>query len=458
MGSIVVVSNRGPFRVSGTGARRKRVRAAGGLVTALLPVLRERGGTWVSAQETDHPLVVADQGESEPFDVAEVKIPKRQRDAFYGPFSNGVLWPLLHSMKATVPLGAAPWDAYDAANHAFAEVALKAGGSEGTYWVHDYHLMRVPGILRERAPGSRIGWFCHIPWPGPDLFSALPWRSEMLDGLLGADLLGFHTEEYAEQFLACIRRLTDHPVRGETIDVGERRVKVVVAPIGVPWDELQSLARSPGVERERSRIRRRIDHRAMILGVDRLDYTKGVPERLEAWARLLAKRPKLREGAVLVQVMVPSREAVKAYQDLKDEVDRLVGDINGRFALTGRVPLHYFYRSLNPEQLYAHYRAADVGLVTPLRDGMNLVAHEYCGSRVEEDGVLVLSEFAGAAHYLRSATIVNPHDVVGTAEALEEALRRPRLEQREPMQELRKQVAALDVHKWAAGYLGRLEG
>ena len=457
MEGIVVVSNRGPFRVSGTGARRKVVRAAGGLGTALLPVLRERGGTWVSAQETDHPLVV-EQGDAEPFALAEVTIPRRVRAAFYGPFSNGVLWPLLHSMPATVPLGSAPWEAYDAANRAFADKALAAGGGEGLYWVHDYHLMRVPGMLRERAPGSRIGWFCHIPWPGPDLFSALPWRAEMIEGLLGSDVLGFHTEEYAEQFLACVRRLSDHPVRGDEIDVDGRRVRVVVAPIGVPWDELATIARSPEVERERSRIRQRIDHRAMILGVDRLDYTKGVPERRAAGGRLLARRPTLRERAVLVQVMVPSREAVKAYRDLKNEVDRLVGDINGRYSLTGRVPIHYFYRSMNPTELYAHYRAADVGFVTPLRDGMNLVAHEYCASRVEEDGALVLSEFAGAAHYLRDALIVNPHDVIATADALETALRMPRMDQREHMMALRKQVAALDVHKWAAGYLGRLEG
>ena len=176
--------------MSGSGARRKVVRAAGGLVTALLPVLRERGGPWVSAQETDHPLVV-EQGEAEPFALAEVTIPRRIREAFYGPFSNGVLWPLLHSMPATVSLGSAPWESYDAANRAFADKALAAGGSEGLYWVHDYHLMRVPAMIRERAKGARIGWFCHIPWPGPDMFSALPWRAEMIQGLLGADVLAF---------------------------------------------------------------------------------------------------------------------------------------------------------------------------------------------------------------------------------------------------------------------------
>jgi trehalose 6-phosphate synthase/phosphatase len=451
---LVVVSNRGPYRLQGKGARRKLVKAAGGLVTALLPVLRERGGVWVSAQETDHPLVEEALPE-EVFDVHGVAVPKRE--AFYGPFSNGVLWPLLHSMQPTIPLADAPYDAYEAANRAFADACVDAGGPDDLYWIHDYHLQRVPGLLRERRPDARIGWFCHVPWPSPDFFSMLPWREAMLDGLLGADVLGFHTRAYADRFLACVAQLTPHTVEGDTVQIGPRTVRIIVAPIGIAWGDLQRLATSSEVSKAAQRIRERTDGRRLILGVDRLDYTKGVPNRLRAWARLLKRRPRLREGAIFVQLMVPSREAVLAYRDLKAEVDRLVGEINGDYSLTGRVPVHYFYRSLPPDQLYGHYLASEVAFITPLRDGMNLVAHEYCAARVDEGGALVLSEFAGAAQFLDGAMLVNPYDVAGTADVLEATLRMPAAQRRTRMKMLRERVKALDVHAWARGFLEALE-
>ena len=454
---LVVVSNRGPYRVKGSGARRHVVRAAGGLVTALDPMLRRRGGVWVSAQETDHPIVVDARGDEDRYDLAQVGMTRKLREAFYGPVSNGVLWPTLHSMPATVELGSAPWESYREANRAFAQASLESGDASSIYWIHDYHLMLVPMYLREKSPDARIGWFCHIPWPGPDLFAALPWRDEMLEGLLGADLIGFHTEGYARQFLACVAQLTDHEVDDFVIRHDGRTTRVVVAPIGVPFGEIQAHAESSEVRRRTREIRRLLYDRKMILGVDRLDYTKGVPERLRAFAKLLKRNPGIRRKVVLVQVMVPSREAVRAYRDLKDEVDRMVGDINGRYAVTGLVPVHYFYRSLSKDDLYAHYRAADVALVTPLRDGMNLVAHEYCASRLEETGALVLSEFAGSAHYMPDALLVNPHDVNQTMDALLTALRMPPEVQRERMRALRAVVKKLDVHGWAERYLQQLE-
>jgi len=455
---LVVVSNRGPYRVRGSGARKKLVRAAGGLVTALDPVLRARGGVWVSAQETDFPLVVEVEEEAG-YALGQVELEKKVRDEFYGPVSNGVLWPVLHSMPSTVDLWRVPFGSYERANDAFALAAIAEGGPDAVYWIHDYHLMQVPARIREREPGATIGWFCHIPWPGPDLFAALPWRDALLEGLLGADLLGFHTERYAVEFLRCVADLTEHEVdlEARTVRVGERTVRVLVAPIGVPFAELEALAGSDSVTERAREIERLTLGRKMILGVDRLDYTKGIPERLRAFERLLRKKPALRRKVLLVQVMVPSREAVKAYRELKDEVDRLVGRINGEFSETGRVPVHYYYRSLGPEELYAHYRAARVALVTPLRDGMNLVSHEYCASRLGEDGVLVLSEFAGASQYLEDALTVNPHDVEGTTDALVEALQMPRDEQQRRMRSLRTKVEELDVHRWAERYLEVLE-
>ena len=458
-GRLVVVANRGPLRVRGAGARRRVERAAGGLVTALHPVLRERGGVWVSAQETDHPMVVDQETTDLGYGLAQVELSRREQDNFYGRMSNAVLWPTLHSIPATIGLGTAPWASYERANHAFAEAALEAGGESPVFWVHDYHLLLVPQLLRASRPAARVGWFCHVPWPGPDLFAALPWRRKMLEGLLGADLLGFHTEGYKRNFLSCVEQLTDYRVNRDRglVRCGERTVRVIVAPIGVPWNEIQELASSDEVAARMGDLRDLIWDRKMILGVDRLDYTKGVPERLRAYDRLLTKVPSIRQKVVFVQIMVPSREAVRAYQELKDEVDRMVGDINGRFTVTGRVPVHYFYRSLAPAELYAHYRAANVALVTPLRDGMNLVAQEYVAARHDEAGALVLSEFAGAANYLQDALRVNPHDVTATMERLHAALRMPRKEQQERMRGLRESVKALDVHRWAAAYLRELE-
>ena len=342
---------------------------------------------------------------------------------------------------------------------AFADTALSTSSSGDLFWIQDYHLMLVPGILRSKRPKSRVGWFCHIPWPPPDTFSILPWREEILEGLLGADVLGFHLPEYAEHFRECVERFTGCRVgRNGTIQYRSRKVRTIAAPIGIPVDELQALAIDPDVGREVERIKQMMGNRKLILGVDRLDYTKGIPDRLAAFERLLKKDKAAAGKYALIQVMVPSRTDVKAYADLKEEIDRMVGDINGRFADTGCVPIHYLYRNLSQRALFAHYRAADVALVTPLRDGMNLVAHEYAAARTDDDGVLVLSEFAGAAKYLKGAMLVNPYDVESTASAIHRALTMRASEKKKRMRALRSAVMSLDVHRWAEQYLSALEG
>ncbi|MCC6876881.1 MAG: trehalose-6-phosphate synthase, partial [Sandaracinaceae bacterium] len=389
---LVVVSNRGPSRIVG----KRRVRAAGGLVAALDPVLRARGGVWVSAQATDYPQVVPVEEPHLPYELVDVHLPPRAQQDFYGAVSNAVLWPLLHSMAPTIRLHAAPFEAYQQANAAFAAATIAASRSRGTrFWIHDYHLMLVPERVRTLRRTARIGWFCHVPWPSPDLFRTLPWARQLLCGLLGADVLGFHTHGYAQNFLRCIEEILELEVdhASESVRVDGRRVRVLTAPIGVAFDDLQTLAASPPVAARAQRLREAVG-RAIVLGVDRLDHTKGIPERILAFERLLESERRARNRYVLVQVMVPSREAVRAYEELKNEIDRLVGDINGRFSTTGLIPIHYFYRNLELPDLVAHYRAADVALVTPRRDGMNLVAHEYAAARVDGDGVLVLSELA----------------------------------------------------------------
>ena len=451
---VVVVSNRGPFRREGG----RWVRSAGGLVAALHPVLCDRGGVWVSAKHAKDFETVEGEPEVE-YELASVRISRKLQHGFYMDVSNAILWPLLHSFPTTIPVSDAPWAPYLKANELFAETTLASSQPRDLVWVHDYHLMLVPGLLRKKRRRARIGWFCHVPWPPAELFGILPRRAELLEGLLGADLLGFHTKAYVDCFLDCVARFTDHQVdrpRG-TVKIGKRSVRVIAAPIGVPVERLLSLADSDDVNAECARIHEVIGGRKIVLGVDRLDYTKGIPERMRAFDRFLARNKKAREQVVFVQIMVPSRTDVRAYEELKNEIDQLVGDINGRYASTGVVPLQYFYRNFDQRALFAHYRAADVALVTPLRDGMNLVAHEYVISRVNDDGVLVLSEFAGAADFFDDALQVNPYDVDAIADALERALAMPAKEQRKRMRQLRAEVHELDVHRWADDFVRTLE-
>ncbi|MCB9707600.1 MAG: trehalose-6-phosphate synthase [Myxococcales bacterium] len=460
---LVIVSNRGPYAEKVVRGKRKRVRAPGGLVTALDPVLRRYGGVWVSAQEPSatRALGVADTSrrkvqpgdtlQPEAYEIAEVPLARSVQLGYYDGVSNAVLWPLLHSFPPTMRVGQAPWASYVQANHAFADVVVANSHASNLIWVHDFHLMLVPELVRARREKVRMGWFCHVPWPGPDLFGILPWREEILNGLLGADVLAFHTEGYARNFLDCIARFTEGRVESSknVIRLKNRRIRVDVAPIGVPVDEVQTLTASPSVTAQIEQIRSRVGGRKIVLGVDRLDYTKGIPERILGFEQFLRSDRSARNRYVYVQIMVPSRVDVEAYARLKAEIDRLVGDVNGRFSTVGRVAIHYLFRSLSQMSLYAHYRAADVALVTPLRDGMNLVAQEYVANRLDCDGVLVLSEFAGAAGYLKDAVIVNPYNITELAEALKTALTMPEREQRRRMRSLRTVVHKLDVHRWA---------
>ncbi|MEM9192335.1 MAG: trehalose-6-phosphate synthase [Myxococcota bacterium] len=455
---LVVVSNRGPLRAERRGKKRVWVRSAGGLVTALDPVLRARGGVWISAEEAeDHVAYV--EGAKLDYAAEPVKLKKDLQEGFYQGVSNAVLWPLLHSFPPTIRIGTAPWDTYVAANKAFAKAALKASRPKDLVWVHDYHLLLVPGMVREKRATARIGWFCHIPWPNPDLFGILPWRRQILEGLLGASVLGFHTDLYARNFLQCCEQFA-----GLTVDWDRRAIRVgdhwrhaVTAPIGTPVEHLEELSVDSEVQAQAAALQSSVGGRTIILGVDRLDYTKGIPERILAYEQFLKDAPAAVNNAVLVQVMVPSRTDVEAYAKLKAEVDRLVGSINGRYGKTGQVPIHYIYRNLDQRTLFAHYVAARVALVTPLRDGMNLVAHEYCLARGNDDGVLVLSEFAGAAESLTDAILVNPYDMRSTAEAIDYARRLELRTQRRRMRALRNAARKLDVHRWADSYLKLLE-
>ncbi|MFG0283989.1 MAG: trehalose-6-phosphate synthase, partial [Phycisphaerales bacterium JB039] len=345
---------------------------------------------------------------------------------------------------------------YHDVNERFAEAAASAAGPSSAIWVHDYHLQLAPAMLRARRPDLRIGFFLHIPFPDRRLFGRLPWRRESLEGALGADVVGFQTREDAEHFASSAGRYTGADVEGRTVTRGDRETHVAPFPISIDAARIDEIARSDAVVRAAAEHRRRLNGRTVLLGVDRLDYTKGIPNRLRAFQRLLRSGRVSPDEVTLVQSCVPTRENIEAYAALRSEVEQIVGEINGEFSSLGRECVHYLRQNLPAEELIALYAAADVALVTPLRDGMNLIAKEFVAARHDESGSLVLSECTGAAEELSEAIIVNPHDLAGMGEAMERAVRLGRAEQQRRMRSMRATVMRNDVYRWADSFMSRL--
>lgn len=383
----------------------------------------------------------------------DVALDPEEAARFYD-FSNGILWPLFHYLPGQLPLRVEGWSDYHSVNAKFADVIAEHYEDGDLVWVHDYQLMLVPRLLREQLPNATIGFFLHIPFPGAEIFSILPHRSEILRGLLGADLIGFHTNRYRQHFEVSVRRIAKLETKGGHLDYDGRLIDLGVFPVGINARRYQEEAQSRHVRAEMGRVRA-AGHK-LIVGVDRLDYTKGVPRRLLAIEALLDKHPEWHGRVRFVQVAVPSRDTVRAYRRFRQEVNSLVGSINGKFGTPYWTPVHYVHRSVAETQLLALYRAADVMLVTPIRDGMNLVAKEFVATRSDEDGVLILSEFAGAAAELHDAVIVNPFDVEETARQIDVALRLEKPERQRRMRKLRETVFRNDVDRWVGGFLERL--
>ena len=425
MSRLLIVANRLPVTVRPTPTGVEVERSTGGLATGLSRPHGQSGGLWIGWSGAGDDLSPEQREELERQLAAQrlvgVPLANDLVSRYYEGYSNGVLWPLFHYLLDQVPLQASDWDAYVEANALFADVVAEQDQPGDLIWVHDYQLLLLPGLLRRRLPDARIGFFLHIPFPSEELFRTLPARRQLLEGMLGADLVGFHTPTSLRH---CAIALTD--ILGLTVDIDRvqlpgREVRLGVFPMGVDAALFQGLARDPAVEAEAEALRGDGSVR-LLVGVDRLDYTKGIPRRLLAFERMLELHPEVREKVRLVQVAVPSRTGVEAYQDFRSLVDGLVGRINSVFGTPRWVPVHYIFRGLSPPDLVALYRAADVMLVTPLRDGMNLVAKEFVASRADGDGVLVLSEFAGASWELPEALQVNPYDTDNTAEVIFRAL------------------------------------
>ncbi|MFN7142633.1 MAG: bifunctional alpha,alpha-trehalose-phosphate synthase (UDP-forming)/trehalose-phosphatase [Myxococcota bacterium] len=466
MPRLLLVSNRLPITVRSDRGQLAISRSSGGLATGLKGVHASPDSLWIGWPGDTTRLPDPQRAELAEklaaMRVQPVPLSPAEVAAYYDGFSNGVLWPLFHYLLDRVPLEAASWDAYVRVNERFADVVAESARPGDIAWVHDYQLCLVPAMLRKRVPGLRIGFFLHIPWPAAEVFRTLAWRRPILEGLIGADVVGFHTASYRRHFADSAALVLGHrmeraarPEQVQHLRVGGRSVRLVVAPMGVDVASIERMATSPAVAREVAELKQ--PDTRLLLGIDRLDYTKGIPRRLLAFERLLEKNPALRGKVRLLQVAVPSREKVDAYQRIRRHVEETVGRINGLYTEGSIVPIHYVYRNLTEEQVIAHYRAADVMLVTPLRDGMNLVAKEFVASRDDLDGVLVLSELAGAASELGAALQVNPYDIQEVAGALAHALSMPEAERRLRMHTLREQVRAGDVQTWARTFLKHLQ-
>ena len=451
---FVIIANRLPVdRVEQPDGSLAWRRSPGGLVTALDPVMRANDGVWIGwpgGTETD-----LEPFEDDGLKLVPVPLSPEEIEEFYEGMSNGTLWPIYHDVIAKPEFHREWWDSYVTVNRRFADKAVEIAEEGATVWVHDYQLQLVPQMLRELRPDLRIGFYLHIPFPPAELFAQLPWRRQILEGLLGADLVGFQMAGGAANFVRLVRQRVGHKTHRDFVYLPDgRTVRASAFPISIDAEGFETLARQESVAARSTEIRAALGNPAKVfLGIDRLDYTKGIVARLRAFSELIEDGEVNVEDAVFVQVATPSRERVEQYRILRDEIDRLVGHVNGDLGRIGRPAIHYLHSSYPREEMAALYRTADIMVVTPFRDGMNLVAKEYVACRYDDGGALVLSEFAGAANELRQAWLVNPYDINGMKAALLDAHRADGKDTTRRMKAMRRTVLRYDVAAWATSFI-----
>lgn len=457
MGSpqMVVVSNRGAYVLQEHGDVLVPKRTVGGLASAVEPVLTDYGGTWISwcgrlDNSGRNVGAMLEVPQADPrYQIQEVLLTEEEHTRYYHGFCNACLWPLLHQLPERCTFHKDYWEAYRRVNRKFARITLQT--RKEIYWIHDFHLALVPQFLRNALPEAKVAFFWHVPFPPADFFQILPWGRQIIYGLLGSDLIAFHTPQYAQNFMDTAALYYPVKIFREQgfLRFRNRKILVQALPVGINFHRFEQLATDPKVWLKAQEIRKSLGAEKILLGVDRMDYTKGIPQRLKALAHLLEHYPAYRGKVTLLQIAVPSRNGVGEYGVLRQEVERLVGEINGRYDQgQGAIPVRYRYQSLDLPELVAHYLAADVLLVTALRDGLNLVAKEFVASRIDSRGVLVLSQFAGAAHELQGAVLANPHEPADLARKIKIALEMSPQEQRSRMEAMRKVVKNHDVRWW----------
>jgi trehalose 6-phosphate synthase/phosphatase len=455
---LIVISNRLPAKLRSTTAGWRAEKSSGGLATAMNPILRRRGGVWIGWPGES--AGIRDPKRQEIIDrwktvdgLVSVEIPVEVVKHFYEGYSNQTLWPLFHHFPSRLTFDPKGWAAYRTANMLFRDAAVKEYREGDLLWVHDYQLMLLPKLLREALPGAAIGFFLHIPFPSSEVFRVLPEREELLEGLLGADLVAFQTYSHLQHFRSSLRRVLGRESRLDEVETGGRAVRLEALPIGIAPEEFTKVLSAPEGQRRLQELRTRYQGKQLLLAVDRMDYTKGIPQRLRSYRRLLEHKPELHGKVVLLQIAVPSRERIFSYDALRRQVNELVGEINGQFATPNWTPVVYIRRGISRPELVALYAVADAAWVSPLRDGMNLVAKEYVACKTDQNGVLVLSEFAGAAEEMGEALIVNPNDEERTATAVENALTLDLDERQRRMTALQDRVRHNNVFAWSEEFL-----
>ncbi len=459
MPRTLIVSNRLPTKVQRTDDGLTFQPSEGGLATGLGSIYRQDDNLWIGWPG----LFVQDEGEEghirtelEVDNMAPVFLTEDEIRDFYEGFSNSTLWPTFHYFSELATYEQTHWDAYVTVNQKFCDAVLAQAGPEDTIWVHDYQLLLLPEMLRAARPEASIGFFLHIPFPSQELIRVLPWRTELLKGMLGADLIGFHTFGYMRHFLSAVSHLLGYPAQNGQIETPTRSVRVDAFPMGIDYERYATTAASEGTATHMAEYREALRETRVILSIDRLDYTKGIAQRLRAFDLLLQRYPEWRGQVSLIMLVVPSRDQVAQYAALKEEIDNLVGRINSQYRTISWNPILYFYRSLPLEELVALYRLAEVALVTPMRDGMNLVAKEFIASKLDQRGVLILSERAGAARELSDAILINPTDINQVVEAMHDALVMPEDEQHTRMVAMQALVKRYNVFSWTRLFMNQL--
>ncbi len=458
---IIIVSNRLPVKVEIKDDEWLYHSSEGGLATGLGSIYKEGDNIWIGwpgafiENEKIQRIIRQDFLKQK---LYPVMLSAYEIEHYYDGFSNDTLWPLFHYFPSYAHYEQADWEAYWSVNKKFADAVTEVADEDDIIWIQDYQLMLVPQMVRERMPNVSIGFFQHIPFPSYEVFRMIPWRDQLLKGLLGADLIGFHTYDDVRHFMSAATRIVNIASNANELILEEERSLLVDAfPMGIDYDKYNNSVFSPQTRRNEHKLHQLMGDKKLMISIDRLDYSKGIPQRLEAYELFLEKYPEFKEKVIFLQLVVPSRDQVKSYASLKEEINRLVSDINAAYGTLSWQPIHYFYRAFPLEMLSALYVAADIALVTPLRDGMNLVCKEYIASRTDKTGVLILSEMAGASKELYEALIINPTNKDAVADAIHEALTMPEEEQIRRMELMQQTVRNFDIQHWIDNFMDKLE-
>lgn len=467
---LIIVSNREPYTINVKGKEIRFEKTPGGLVSALDPVLRKRNGLWIcwegapkKVAEFDDVSVLDNDMDWDaievPYQVQSVTLTDEEINHYYFGYANTRIWPLFHYFVSRCNFfDDQDWPSYVSANQKFANAIIENTTDEDWIWIQDYHLLLVGDMVRSVAPKRKLAFFLHIPFPSEEVFKVLPRRDTILRGILGHDLIGFHVPEYSHHFFDCVEKLLPHSEvqvnreRGEIVYLG-RTIKVKAFPISIDFEQIEALAASENIQRDAKLLREKYAVDWIGLSVDRLDYTKGILENLEAVRLFFEKYPDFKKRFSFIQIAAPTRTEVPAYLRMREKVDQAVGRINGALSQDNWVPIHYFYRSFPLDEVLPYFMIADVAMVTPLRDGMNLVAKEYCAAKNDLSGVLMLSEFTGAASELTQALPINPYFIEGMSDTLYNALHLPRQVRESKMASLRETIRQNDIHHWVKSFM-----